>query len=673
MNRRSPDEPEPIGAADLPRRDGAGREVFGREGAFRENAGRDPVVQENPRQQNAGRETAGVRPRGGDEPAWMWTDDDFTSSPEFSPDFDPNLASGTPARPALGAVIRRRAWLWVTTALVGLALGGAAFHVKPPPYKATTLVLLTQSPTAPPQDQILTEVALVESRTVAAAAMRSLGLPLSVKAVEGFSASISATPQTDKVIQITVKGTSSSQAVSAAKATATAFLVIRNEELRAADRSTIAALSGWISNATQQLQTLTAQIAALRAHPLTAADRSKLASLQGQQSEARGNLTGLKQAAATFESTAAVTTATMVHGSQVLDPAIPAPRSHLRYPALYFGGGLFGGLAVGLGIVIVQGFVSRRLRRRDDIARALGGPVLLSVGRVRAGGLLARSWPAAARRPAIRQIVDYLRRSLPVGQETSTLAVIAVDDLRVPALALVSLASSYARAGKRVLVADLTPSMAVGHLLDVTEVGVKLTEADGHEVLVAVPEPGDGLPQGPVKTSSPADQPLGKAYRTADIMLTLATLDPALGADHLPTWASDAVVMLTAGSSSATKINAVGEMIRAAGTGLISAVLLDADRNDESLGYATSLADDATSEPAPDRMRTAGKVGGAHDEKAAGDKVGAFDPINGRAVNAREVNSRDVNARDVNARDINAGDVSGGGMIGNEPSRAWRR
>jgi capsular polysaccharide biosynthesis protein len=593
----------------------------------------------------------------------MWTDDDFTSSPEFSPDFDPNLASGTPARPALGVVIRRRAWLWVTAAVVGLALGGAAFHVKPPPYKATTSVLLMQSPTSPPQDQILTEVALVESRTVAAAAMRALGLPLSVKAVERFSASISATPLTDRVIQITVKGKSSSQAVSAAKATATAFLLIRNEELRAAERSTIAALTGWISNATQQLQALTAQIAALHGHSLTAAQQSKLASLLGQQSEAKGNLTGLKQAAATFESTAAVTTATMVHGSQVLDPAIPAPRSHLKYPLLYFGGGMFGGLAIGLGIIVIQAFVSRRLRRRDDIARALGGPVLLSVGRVRAGGLLGRSWPAAARRPAVRQIVDYLRRSLPVGQETSTLAVVAVDDLRVPALALASLASSYARGGKRVLIADLTASMAVGHLLDVTEVGVRLTEADGHEVLVAVPEPGDGLPQGPVKTSSPADQPLGKAYRTADIMLTLATLDPALGADHLPTWASDAVVMLTAGVSSATKINAVGEMIRAAGTALISAVVLDADRSDESLGFATSPADDIASEAAPDRTRTVGKVGGAHEEKAASDKVGAFEPINGSGVNTR----------DVNARDASAGDVNGGGMIGSEPSHAWRR
>lgn len=623
MSRHSPDELEPVGAADLPERDNTGRGVFGREDAV-----------------HAGREKAGTRSRSDDEPAWMWTDDDFKASPEFAPDLDANLALGTPSRPALGAAIRRRAWLWSATALLGLALGGAAFVLKPPPYKATTSVLLTQSPTEPPQDQILTEVALVESRTVAEAAMRSLGLPLSAKAVDKFSASISATSLTDRVIQITVKGTSAGKAVSAAKAAANAFLLTRNDELRSDERLTIAALTQMIVKDRQLLRALAVRIASFP----SASHQSKLVGLRAQQTELRSRLTGLVQAATTYESTAAVTTASMVHGSQVLDPAIPTPRSRLRYPLLYFGGGLLGGLAAGLGCVIAAALVSRRLRRRDDIARALDGPVLLSVGRVR-GGLLRRSWPTAARRPAIRQVVAYLRRSLPASQSTPTLAVVAVDDQRVPALTLVSLASSFARDGKRVLIADLTPSMAVGRLLDVTEVGVKLTKADGHEVLVAVPEPGASLPQGPVKASLPADQQLENAYRTADIMLTLVALDPALGADHLPTWAGAAVVMLTAGKSSTTKINAVGEMIRAAGTTLISAVLLDADRSDESLGFEASPANGVSAEPAPDRTRT---VGGVHDESVMGDTTGDFEPVNGR-------------------------DVNGDGLIGSEPPRAWRR
>ena len=69
-----------------------------------------------------------------------------------------------------------------------------------------------------------------------------------------------------------------------------------------------------------------------------------------------------------------------------------------------------------------------------------------------------------------------------------------------------------------------------------------------------------------------------------DALGTLVRLDPALGGEHLATWESDAVVMVTAGRSSWTKIHAVGEMIRLAGMRLASAVLVGADKTDESLG-----------------------------------------------------------------------------------------
>lgn len=67
-------------------------------------------------------------------------------------------------------------------------------------------------------------------------------------------------------------------------------------------------------------------------------------------------------------------------------------------------------------------------------------------------------------------------------------------------------------------------------------------------------------------------------------MLVLATLDPALGGDHLATWASDAVAVVTAGQSSWTKIHAVGEMLRLAQIRVASAVLVGADSADDSIG-----------------------------------------------------------------------------------------
>jgi len=74
------------------------------------------------------------------------------------------------------------------------------------------------------------------------------------------------------------------------------------------------------------------------------------------------------------------------------------------------------------------------------------------------------------------------------------------------------------------------------------------------------------------------------AYTGADLLLTLATLDASFGGDHLATWATDAVAVITAGRSSWTTINATGEMVRLSGTRLVSAVLIGADHSDESLG-----------------------------------------------------------------------------------------
>jgi hypothetical protein len=62
--------------------------------------------------------------------------------------------------------------------------------------------------------------------------------------------------------------------------------------------------------------------------------------------------------------------------------------------------------------------------------------------------------------------------------------------------------------------------------------------------------------------------------------------------EHLATWATEAVAVVTAGQSSATRINAVGEMIRVAGIRLDSVAVINADKGDESLGKV--LAPDRT-------------------------------------------------------------------------------
>jgi hypothetical protein len=111
-------------------------------------------------------------------------------------------------------------------------------------------------------------------------------------------------------------------------------------------------------------------------------------------------------------------------------------------------------------------------------------------------------------------------------------------------------------------------------------------------IAVAVPEPSERVPVGPVRSPSrqvPRIRPgkaLAAVYESADVLLTIATLDPMFGAEHLATWAADVVVLVTAGRSGPASLKATGAMIRLAGLDLVSAVLVGADKADDSLGTA---------------------------------------------------------------------------------------
>ncbi len=107
---------------------------------------------------------------------------------------------------------------------------------------------------------------------------------------------------------------------------------------------------------------------------------------------------------------------------------------------------------------------------------------------------------------------------------------------------------------------------------------------------LAVPGRDDLAPAGPLGRMPADAQPsefaaaVAEACRSAELLLTLVTLDPSVGAEHVPSWATSAVAVVTAGRSSWARLHAAGEMIRLAGLPVTSAVLVGADRTDESLG-----------------------------------------------------------------------------------------
>ena len=508
-------------------------------------------------------------------------------------------SAGLPGWGFIAAAARRSVRFWAATAVVGLILG-LGLYLQHRSYQASTSVVLVPNPAELPTDAILTDIALAQSRTVAQRAEHQLGLQ---ENAISFLGTYKVTAVTDRVLQITASGPSGIAAVARARAVAGSFLAVRAHQLEEQQHQEITALQSEVTQARQQISTLSGEINQLTTQPATPARQARLTALRAKTTQAQTQLQALQQAITGNQVNVRLSTTQLVQGSQVLDAATLVPSSRVKHAALYIGGGLIAGLAVGLGLVVVRALVSDRLRRRDDVAHALGVPVRLSVGPVRVSRWLpGRSGLAGARRRGVQRIAAHLRDALPRrGRRPAALAVLAVDDPPVAALSVVVAALSCVRAGQQVVLADLCPGAPAARLLGVREPGTGTVSVEGGQLVVVVPGQ-DDVAAGPLRPSSPpARRPapeVARACGPADVLFTLAQLDPALGAEHLATWASGAVAVVTAGRSSWAKIHAVGEMARLSGTPLVSAVLVGADKTDESLGAAPP-AEPAQAPPLP--------------------------------------------------------------------------
>jgi capsular polysaccharide biosynthesis protein len=489
----------------------------------------------------------------------------------------------------IGETLRRGRWVWCTVAALGLLIGCGLYVKYPPAYHAQTSVLVAYTQGTDPEVQILTDQSVAESHPVAANVVQQLGLQ---QTVASFQAAYSVTVVTPSVLMFNVGAPSSSGAVQRGAALASSFLQYRAKYERMQEQQQATQFNEQIAAAQQTLQTIDMQISQLQPTPttqLTPAQQTQYNKLQAQAADQRQ----IMQVATTNQATNAAATEALVSGSYVLNPATLVPQSRVKGAALYVLGGLLGGLVVGMGIVIVSALLSDRLRRRDDIAAALGAPVRLSVGtlRVPRRGLLARPGRAAKWDRDMKRFIAYLKGSVSgTHSGPASLAVVSVDDAQAVAPAILALARSRAKEGKQVVVADLAAGHPLARLLGTRTPGVHPVTHDGVPLQVAVPERDDVAPVGPLRGDGAAamwtqpDEAVVTACASADLLLTLVTLDPAVGGAHLATWASEAIAVVTVGSSSAERVHSVGEMIRLAGTRFDSAVLLGADRSDASLG-----------------------------------------------------------------------------------------
>jgi capsular polysaccharide biosynthesis protein len=527
--------------------------------------------------------------RGPELPDRFWVDDDFPAESD-RPAAEP--AAGLITLGYLLAAIRRSRIFILIMAAVGLVIGAGLLVAAPPAYQATITLMLAHNPGVDAVSAQATDAILASSDAVAERTLQNLGLSLSP---QQFESSYTATIETNSILTIVFRAPAASTAVRELNALAAEFLKFRTAQLENQQQGVLASLNQQITQATDHVAALARQITQLQGQTSTPDTRIKIAILQAQHTSAVSGLTVLAQSVRDNQASTQVTTTQIVQGSTVLNSATPIPHSHVKLPAEYVGGGLVGGLALGLIIVIIRTLISDRLRRRDDVARVLGAPVRLSV--VTAG--VSRWRPghrglAAAGSRDFQRVIGYLdSAAAPRSRGGASLAVVPAGDPRAAAVCIVALAIAWAKQGKRVMLADLSGG-AAARLLGVKTPGVSKISPDGAKLVVVIPEGEDVIPVGPLHAGSalaPADESgppyakeLAAAHKSADLLLTLAVLDPAIGAEHLTTWTSKVVTLITAGQSSATRVQALGEMIRLAGLPLAAAVLIDADKTDESLG-----------------------------------------------------------------------------------------
>jgi capsular polysaccharide biosynthesis protein len=472
----------------------------------------------------------------------------------------------------LRLALRRHRKVWLGLAVLGL-LGGIAFHVAVPVKYSATATLYISSPSgANSTVASANNLAMLETGAVGQRAIDALHLHGVTPAQ--LLGKVPGTAVSDNVINVTIAGSTEAEAVQRTNAVADAYLSFRAEQFEDQNNSVVQAANDQIARLEQQIASLTAQINAAG----TGSGAQGVSSLISERAAATAQVTSLQQSIDTDN----LDTLSLTKGSRVITGATQVNTSKKKLLVLDGLTGLVVGLALGLGIVVLQAVLSERLRRREEVAAVLGVPLGVTIGPV--GRRRFRR-----RRLTIRQMVEapdqrlltlvrFLRARLGTGEARPAVMVVPVDEPEVPAAALIALAGALSASGRTVSLVDATKDRALAAALGETDPG-RYDAWVGNcppVVLQVVPQPWEsGLDE------------TGAAHPTSvdvDLELVLATVDPAVGAWHLRSWAHEAVVSVTAGRSSAQQIDATAELLDAADITVATAVLLDADEDDETVG-----------------------------------------------------------------------------------------
>ena len=490
----------------------------------------------------------------------------------------------------------RRDWrTWASVSAVGALVGLALVVLAPPPSQGSVSLLMAHPANMEAQSAMSTDVSLLTTREVSARTVAKLGLPLTP---EAFRATITAEPVTTEVLTITVSAPDTESAVKRAAALTSVYLDFRATQLRSLS-------SGLVNGYQARVAAMEKEVSQINAQYATASqeggNQTRATELLTRRSQLESQIYDMQQSIAD----AALTTDAAVSSTHVIDEAQPVKGSLKRTAALDVGSGLIAGTALGVGFVLFRALTSTKVRRREDVALAMNAPVRYSVAshsrlvrrlRGRRGGTSDVGTRRGDLEVLVRGLETLLEESAPpdggrllaATGPTHGVALAAIGDPRIAAAVVDSLDASLRSRGRTPFVVDLSASGALARRRGTGRARHQAGPGPGTPVVfrpTGVPALATGpaaLRGGPVDL--PDDVPWREAWEQSDVVVALVEVDPGIDAEHLRSWVGQVVPLVTAGDSSAELLETTAELVRAAGLGLPFAMLVGADRTDESFG-----------------------------------------------------------------------------------------
>lgn len=279
-------------------------------------------------------------------------------------------------------LIRRRGRIVLAAAAVGLLGGGAYVWAVPPQLTSTALVLLPAPTSAQATVDTATQVRIATSSSVLAMAGRTLNPPLTAKAT---LKRIAVSAPTNQVIQIDGIGTDGIQAQQLAQAVASAYVTFLKQSAASVTSAATQDLHARQATLQAQVNALQREINATTKRQLNDVPQSTdakrdaqlLAALQTEQAGLALQLDKVKDEIITGTPTTQQSSGDRSMVIQAATPPIGPPL--LQRLVTWLPLGALAGAALAAMIILMAARRDPRAVLRDDIADAVGSPVLAAV------------------------------------------------------------------------------------------------------------------------------------------------------------------------------------------------------------------------------------------------------------------------------------------------------